>query len=78
MLDRRTPEDACTTSSPNEPKGTGEQKSYIYGISSSIYFKDVDSIHYSSLRFWIPLEEIMVLITLLNFCRYGANQHKMK
>ena len=29
MLDRRTPEDACTTSSPNEHKGTDEQIYFI-------------------------------------------------
>ena len=50
--------DDCTTSSPNEPKGSGEQKYFIHSISSKIYFKDDDSIQYCFLRFWIPLEEI--------------------
>ena len=30
MLDGQTPEDARTISSHNKPKGTGEQKSFIY------------------------------------------------
>ena len=63
MVDRWTPEDACTTSSPNEHKGTGEHNSFIYGISSKIYFKDVDSIQYCFLRFWIPLEAVYLNTT---------------
>ena len=41
MLDRRTPEDACATNSPNGPYGTGEKTFFIYGISSKIYIKGV-------------------------------------
>ena len=68
MLDRRTPEDACSTSSPNEPKGTGEQKSFVYDISSKIYIKDVDTIQYCFLHFWISLEERYDSYNIISIC----------
>ena len=39
MLDGRMSEDACTTSSPYVSKGTGEQNSFIFGISLKNTFK---------------------------------------